>query len=89
MLAEEGDEPQALLDRPSVEPHLLPFWEAFHELSTDRPIGMAGAGPIPFTSIDRYASRFGFDDANEFDRLLRMIRAMDQEYLSNKRPSDQ
>jgi hypothetical protein len=37
-------------------------WEAFIELGTERPIGMGGAGPIPYGSILKYA---------EFNRLSR------------------
>jgi hypothetical protein len=44
-------------------------------------------GPIPWTAVDRYAQRHGFDD-EEFDYLLQMIKAMDAVYLAhvNKRP---
>lgn len=82
MLAEEGETPQALLDRPEIEMQLQPFWEAFSELSTDRPIdGMGGAGAIPFSAIDRYADRYGFGQADEFERFRALIRAMDAAYL--------
>lgn len=54
---------------------------AFHECSTDRHVGFA-VGPIPFSAIDRYARRYGYDDHDEFRVLLDMIRAMDREYLA-------
>lgn len=42
---------------------------------------MGGAGSIPFSSIDRYAVRYGIEDLDEFDRFRRMIRAQDRAYL--------
>ncbi|MBS7741439.1 MULTISPECIES: hypothetical protein [unclassified Chelatococcus] len=55
--------------------------EAFNELGTDRPVGF-GVGPIPFSSIDSYASRYGYDDAEGFELLRRAIRLMDAVYLA-------
>jgi len=60
---------------------LLFVWRAFHDLSGDRPIGMGGAGRIPFTAIDRYAARFGIDARDEFERFMALIRAMDLEFV--------
>lgn len=40
-----------------------------------------GIGPIPFTSIDRYAARYGFDAPDDFDFLRRALRAMDAKFL--------
>jgi hypothetical protein len=37
-------------------------------------------GPIPFSSIDAYARRFGVED-EDFDHFTRMIRGMDQAIL--------
>ncbi len=53
---------------------------AWDELCSDRPIGNV-VGSIPFTAIDRYAARYGFDDPDDFDLLRRAIRAMDFAYL--------
>lgn len=51
-------------------------------MSSDRPFGaLGGAGAIPFSSIDRYAARYGIEDLDEFDRFRRMIRAQDRAYL--------
>lgn len=44
-------------------------------------------GPILFSSIDVYASRYGIVDVDEFDAFLRMIRAMDDAELSFKAPN--
>ena len=57
---------------------------AFHELSSDRPLGaLGGCGPIAWTAIERYAARYGLDDLEEFERFARLIRAQDREYLKN------
>lgn len=63
--------------------HLRCDWKAFWALSTDRQIGMT-AGAIPWSSIDRYAQRFDVI-GDEFERLMRVIRAMDGAYLGYKK----
>lgn len=42
---------------------------------------------IPFQSIRAYADAYGFDGPGEFDRLFRLIRALDADYVRtiNKR----
>lgn len=76
--------PAFMADRPELEPHLVCYSEAFADLSTDRPLGaMGGAGPIPWSAIDRYAARHEIDDLDEFDRFRRMIRAQDRAYLDH------
>jgi len=52
---------------------------AFRELSTDRPVGFE-RGAIPWRSIDAYAARYGLI-GDDFDRFVRVIRAMDAAYL--------
>lgn len=57
----------------------LGYWRAWHTLSSDRPLGaMGGAGRIPWRSIRDYAEDWLFD----VDRLERMLKAMDEVYLS-------
>jgi hypothetical protein len=65
-----------------ADPHayLLLEWEAFDQLSTDRPVGLS-RGAIPWSSIDRYAVRHSIK-AEDFDRFCRLIRAMDAAYLA-------
>lgn len=41
-------------------------------------------GAIPFEVIDRYATRFRWNDGGDFEDLLAMIRAMDAEYLQSE-----
>ncbi|HEX2554252.1 MAG TPA: hypothetical protein VHL98_11150 [Microvirga sp.] len=84
-LAEEGEPPRALLEQPEIWPHLAWVWDAFNDLSSDRPFGaMGGAGRIPWSSIDRYAARHGIDDPDAFDRFKRLLGAMDRAYLDHE-----
>ena len=80
MAEEDGVHPKALLERPELPDHLQFVWSAWWELHTDRPMGMA-VGPIPFTAIDRYASRFGVDDADHFEAFREAVRGIDGTYL--------
>lgn len=43
---------------------------------------MGGVGPIPWSSVDRYAERARLNDA-ERDEFLRLIEAMDAVYLEH------
>lgn len=42
-----------------------------------------GGGPIPWTAIDQYAMRYGYD-GEEFEYLERMVRALDDAFLKFK-----
>lgn len=64
-----------LEDPPPERPELRMYWDAFHDLSTCRQIGMA-SGPIPWTALNEYALRYGIV-GDGFDRFCRLIRAMD------------
>jgi hypothetical protein len=78
---ERGIEPPVqFYERPEIEPHLQFHWEAFNELSSERQIGMA-MGPIPRSAIRAYADEVAMT-GDEFDAFNRLIRAMDNEYLS-------
>lgn len=59
------------------------YYEAFTELSTCRQQGM-GLGPIPWTAIDQYALRHGFE-GDGFQYLVRMVRALDDVFLAHSR----
>lgn len=88
-MRELGFEPPAeYLSAPSPLPGVDPLLEAFFELCHDRAMGYGAIGPIPFTAIDRYAARYGWDDPDEFDLLRLAIRAADVPWLEamNSRP---
>lgn len=70
----------ALYVKPKVPSRLAFFWEAFYELSTDRPQTFGGPGPIPWSAIDRFAIRYRLSD-DGFVYLLRVIRALDNIWL--------
>lgn len=67
--------------KPIIKDHLLPVWKGFWAISSDRQIGFGGVGPIQFSSLDRYATRYGIDSVDEFDRFTTLIRAMDGVFL--------
>jgi hypothetical protein len=75
---------KGLNSQPAIEPCNRFFWVAFWELTADRQIGaMGGVGVIPFGAIDAYARRFGVVDPDDFRRLLRVIRKLDDVYVKH------
>jgi hypothetical protein len=83
-LAEEEADATAFADQIEADADVeltewaLPYWAAWHSLATERPFGaMGGAGRIPWSAIDRYADKSGF----ETDHLSRMLWAMDVVFL--------
>ncbi len=65
------------------------YYEAFLELGSTRSIGM-DLGPIPWTAIDRYAQRHGYE-GDDFEYLVQMVRALDEAFLKytrDKREAD-
>lgn len=75
----DGEAIPDLENRVTPSPHLKFHWNAFIDLGKDRPSGF-GLGPIPWSSIDRYARRHKIDDPDEFDRFNMLIGVMDREY---------
>lgn len=65
------------LAAPAISDWLVPWYEAFWELSTERQTGF-GAGTIPKSAIDAHVSGWAWDDAEVF-RIV--IRDMDHAYL--------
>lgn len=58
------------------------YLSAFNTLGSDRQMGgMGGLGPIPWSSIHRYAHAYGIEALVEFERLVRMIRSMDAMFM--------
>lgn len=79
-------QPLALDEKPAdIFPDLIPIWNAWHELSTSRPVGMAASG-VPWSEQSRYCEDHGIDGPARL-RWIRLLRAMDLVYLthSNKR----
>lgn len=71
-----------LQNEPELAEYLDFEWRAFHEVSRDRQIGF-GLGPIPWTTVDRYAERHLIDDPDSFERFSKLIFAMDDAYRAN------
>lgn len=78
-----GQRPPSFIEEaPELLPGLEIYFEAFGELSTCRPfIGMDGVpGPIPWDKMRDWGRQTGFE-AEELEYFLRMLRALDDEYL--------
>ena len=71
--------PEAIANKPVIWEGMGFYWQAFTELTSDRAIGMA-EGPIRWTAINAYAYRHGLW-GDDFDRLVTIIRCMDDVYL--------
>ena len=67
----------------SADTQLLPteqlYLKAFWDLNSDRSMGMS-VGPIPWSSIQRYASHLGLEHGN-IETLHVVIRSMDEVFL--------
>lgn len=44
--------------------------------------GFISHGEIPWTALDRYAARHAIDDPDEFDLLVRFVRALDRDFVT-------
>ena len=64
---------------PEIGPEESALIDAWGDLAGDRNVEF---GPIPFMAIDRWASRHGVEDGEDFDFLARAIRAADKSYLA-------
>lgn len=82
--------PDFIRDAPQLFPWLVPYYNAFEELSTDRPMGGFGdVGFIPWSSIDRYCRRHAWLD---FATALRYVRVLDFKFrklVAENKPKDQ
>jgi len=77
---------KALDSRPEILPGLGPIWVAFQTLSAGRSIGVGMVAmpcPITFQDIDAYARRYGPEDPDDFERFLRLIRALDSCFMAH------
>ncbi len=78
--------PKAFREAPILEDayHKRVF-EAFWQLSTCRQIGMGAIGPIPWDSIDRYATKNGFASTEvEYDSFVYMIQTLDGLFMEHQ-----
>jgi hypothetical protein len=75
--------PEKIANAPVINRGLEPYYVAFWELTTCRGAGF-GAGPIPWTAIDDYATRYGWD-GERYEDLVDFVRAMDRTFLAYQR----
>ena len=72
---EKGIAIPILDNAPKLTNGLQFYLEAFRSLRSDRQIGM-GIGPIPWSAIERYATRHNLDN-DELETFERHMRAME------------
>lgn len=75
---------------PEIDPALIGYLcipdGHFWRLSTSRSIGFSTLGPIPWTALDQYATRYGFDqDEVEYEDFMFIMQALDEEFLAISR----
>lgn len=72
---------QAKLEQntPDLPQHLLLFFQAFKDLSSQRAIGFS-IGYIPYIDIVTYARLYGFSEELEED-LVFFVRGLDEHYI--------
>lgn len=77
-MAAQGKKPQP----PEIDEHLQIYWQAWLDLKNDRHYdGMGGATPILYQALSQYARDFDIV-GDDLKRFVRLMRAMDNEYLS-------
>lgn len=75
--------PERIKNAPDLAPGLELYHTAFFELTSDRHGIHQTEGPIPWTAMDRWATRHGLDD-DAFDDLVYLLGRMDEVYLKFK-----
>lgn len=70
-------------ERPELDPSLIFFYEAFHDLSTSRPVSQAGPLPIPISEVLAYCAYYKIDDLDFRATLLDLVKRMDGKYLTD------
>ena len=75
--------PKWIEEKPELKIGLEFYWRAFWELATCRQIAHGAEGPIPWTSMNEYATRFEIR-GDEFDRFAMVIKAVDSKYLMSR-----
>jgi len=82
-LAQEGEEVQALLNRPYPTLYQKQFWEAFHILSSSRRFHSAGIAAIPLSEIRAYLEIYSIADLDLRNEYVVQIQALDEVYTSH------
>jgi hypothetical protein len=84
-LQEAGQKVPALENKPYLSRWTMPYMEAFNVLSDSRSSGFGGVGPIPLSEIRSYMEIYEIVDIDERERFIKMVKALDSEYLAHTR----
>jgi len=80
-LEEDGHDTTGMLDEePELFTDLVPYWSAFHTLSSSRNSGMS-IGAIPLPAYESYFRIFGVDSHEEQLNYLKFVGVLDSEFL--------
>lgn len=77
--------PESIANAPQLHLGLELYFDAFFDLSTCRTVGLAGAGPIPWSSIRDYAVTFELSE-EQMEDLFYYVRVMDNAFMAYHRP---
>jgi len=80
--------PPALARRPQVDPWAEPYWLAFLALSHHRPLGVAGASPIPVGEIRAWLDEEGIADPVARGEFRAVLAALDAAWLAHHRSKE-
>ena len=85
-MEDEGHVIPELVDRPEIFQDAIPYFAAFRELSTSRPMGF-GVGFIPHSEIHSYLNEHQIYSYEERDEYFNWIQFIDRLYVthSNKK----
>lgn len=80
--AQTGARPTAVVSRPQLHPHELPYWDAFNTLHLSRANTGFGPGAIPLSEIVTYAELMEMPTGEVRQEFVAIMRAMDGAYLT-------
>lgn len=76
-MEKRGKNIKALENLPILSPGLGLYFDAYKELSYDRPVGMS-MGPIPWSSIIKWCQLHSIHDINDINTCIRYIRELEK-----------
>lgn len=82
---QRGKMPQAIVERPELEPHELPYWDAFTTLHLSRANTGFGPGAIPLSEIVAFCDLMQIPIGEPRAQLVQTIRAMDAAFIEQAR----
>lgn len=72
--------PRAIQNRPTLDDHLVFYFEAFQDLSRSRSYSQAGPQPIAMGEVLAYCQMFDIQGYEFRKRLLALVQALDRTY---------